>query len=93
MRPQKPSPPRRPRSLYTVQQSFITFYWTKGSDSALFEMFRERVLLSVDGQSAGKLTQGEYVSVPVQPGHHTYGYEKSAQFSEGEIKRAIAKFW
>jgi len=69
--------------------SFITFYWSKGSDSSLFSVFRERMLLSVDGKPAGKLTQGEYISVPVQPGPHTYGFERSAQFSEGETKRDV----
>ena len=46
-------------------------------------------MLSVDGQAAGKLSQGEYISVPVQPGHHTYGYERVAISSEGETKREV----
>jgi hypothetical protein len=72
------------------QQSYITFYWSKGLEgSSLFNVFRERLVVSVDGQPAGKLSQGEYVSIPVQPGHHTYGYERVAISSEGEIKREI----
>ncbi len=71
-------------------QSFITFYWSKGAEgSPLFAVFREKLLLSVDGKDAGKLIQGEYISVPVEPGHHTYGYERSAISSEGETKREV----
>lgn len=73
-----------------AQQSYITFYWAKGAEgSSLFNVFREKVILTVDGQAAGKLTQGEYISVPVQPGHHTYGYERVAVSSEGETKREV----
>jgi hypothetical protein len=72
------------------QQSFITFFWSKGAEgSSLFSVFRETVILSVDDKPAGKLTQGEYMSIPVQPGHHTYGYERVAISSEGETKREI----
>ncbi len=91
--PKKTATPSKAKSAKKapepVQQSFITFYWPQGSDSPLFEVLRERVSLSVDGQPAGKLTQGEYISVPVQPGHHTYGYERLAQFSDGEIKHEV----
>ncbi len=73
-----------------AQQSYITFYWAKGAEgSSLFNVFREKVILTVDGQAAGKLTQGEYISVPVQPGHHTYGYERVAYSTEGETKREV----
>ena len=72
------------------QQSYITFFWSKGAEgSSLFSVFREKVLLSVDGKPAGKLTQGEYMSIPVEPGHHAYGYERDAFSSEGETKREI----
>ena len=72
------------------QQSYITFFWSKGAEgSSLFSVFREKVLLSVDGKPAGKLTQGEYTSIPVEPGHHAYGYERDAFSSEGETKREI----
>ena len=74
-----------------AQQSTITFYWSKGAEgsSSLFSVFGENVILTVDGQPAGKLNQGEYLSVPVQPGHHAYGYERAAFSSEGETKREI----
>jgi hypothetical protein len=73
-----------------AQQSYITFYWAKGAEgSSLFNVFREKVILTVDGQAAGKLTQGEYISVPVQSGRHTYGYERVAISSEGETKREV----
>jgi hypothetical protein len=73
-----------------AQQSTITFYWAKGAEgSSLFNVFREKIILTVDGQAAGKLTQGEYISVPVQPGHHAYGYERVAISSEGETKREV----
>jgi hypothetical protein len=73
-----------------AQQSYLTFYWAKGAEgSSLFNVFREKVILTVDGQAAGKLTQGEFISVPVQPGHHTYGYERVAISSEGETKREL----
>jgi len=85
--PSKAKPAKK--AAEPVAQSFITFFWSKGSDSSLFGVFQERVSISVDGQPAGKLTQGEYISVPVQPGHHTYGYERSVQFSEGETKREV----
>ena len=72
------------------QQSYITFFWSKGAEgSSLFSVFREKVLLSVNGKPAGKLTQGEYTSIPVEPGHHAYGYERDAFSSEGETKREI----
>ena len=72
------------------QQSYITFFWSKGAEgSSLFSVFREKILLSVDGKPAGKLTQGEYTSIPVEPGHHAYGYERDAFSSEGETKREI----
>jgi predicted RecA/RadA family phage recombinase len=71
-------------------QSFITFYWSKGLEGAsLFNVFREKIILTVDGKDAGKLAQGEYLSIPVQPGHHTYGYERQAFSSEGETKREL----
>ncbi len=71
-------------------QSYVTFFWSKGADGgSLFGVFREKIMLSVDGKDAGKLTQGEYLSVPVEPGHHTYGYERVAISSDGEIKREI----
>ncbi len=72
------------------QQSYITFFWSKGAEgSSFFGVFREKILLSVDGKAAGKLTQGEYMSIPVDPGQHTYGYERVAISSEGETKREI----
>jgi len=80
----------KPKKAEPVQASAITFYWSKGSEgSSLFSVFREKVILTVDGKPAGKLTQGEYVSVPVEPGHHSYGYERVAVSSEGEEKREI----
>src|SRR5208282_5691990 len=72
-----------------VQQGFITFYWPKESDWVPFAALEERVSISVDGQPAGKVTQGEFISVPAQPGPHTYGYERSTQTSEGERKGNI----
>jgi hypothetical protein len=73
-----------------AQQSYLTFYWAKGAEgSSLFNVFREKIILTVDGQAAGKITQGEFISVPVQPGHHTYGYERVAISSEGETKREV----
>jgi hypothetical protein len=80
----------RHRKAKRVEPSAIVFYWSKGSEgSALFSVFREKIILTVDGKPAGKLTQGEYISVPVEPGHHSYGYERVAYSSEGEIKREI----
>ncbi len=80
----------KPKKAAPVQPSAITFYWSKGSEgSSLFSVFREKVILTVDGKPAGKLTQGEYISVPVEPGHHSYGYERVAFSSEGEIKSEI----
>ena len=72
------------------QQAYITFYWAKGSDSAsMFNVFREKLLISMDGKQAGKLVEGEYLAIPVDAGHHTYGYERVAVSSEGETKREI----
>jgi hypothetical protein len=80
----------KPKKAEPVQASAITFYWSKGSEgSSLLSVFREKVILTVDGKPAGKLTQGEYLSVPVEPGHHSYGYERVAVSSEGEEKREI----
>lgn len=70
-------------------QSFITFYWPKDSSETFLRVFQERMLISLDGQPAGRLTPGEYITVPVHPGSHTYGYERVVQFSEGETKRTI----
>ncbi len=80
----------RHRRAKRVEPSSIVFYWSKGSEgSSLFSVFREKIILTVDGKPAGKLTQGEYISVPVEPGHHVYGYERVAYSSEGETKREI----
>ncbi len=72
-----------------VQQAFIAFYWPKESDWVPFPSLEERLSISVDGQPAGKVTQGEFISVPVQPGPHTYGYTRSTQTSEGERKGSV----
>ena len=78
------------KAVQPAQQSYLTFYWAKGAEgSSLFNVFREKIILTVDGQAAGKITQGEFISVPVQPGHHTYGYERVAISSEGETKREV----
>jgi hypothetical protein len=72
------------------QQAFITFFWSKGSEtSSMFNVFREKLLLTVDGKSVGKLSQGEVLNVPVDPGHHKYGFERVAISSEGETTREI----
>ncbi len=72
-----------------VQQAFVAFYWPKESDWVPFAALEEQVSISVDGQPAGKVTQGEFISVPVQPGPHTYSYTRSTQTSEGEKKGSV----
>jgi hypothetical protein len=72
------------------QQAYVTFYWSKGSEGpSMFSVFREKLLISMDGKAAGKLTQGEFLNIPVDPGHHTFGYERVAISSEGETKHEI----
>ena len=80
--PSKAKPAKK--AAEPVQQSFITFYWPKETDWVPFEVLEERVTISVDGQPAGKVTQGEYISFPAQPGPHAYSYTRSTQTSEGE---------
>ncbi len=72
------------------QQAYVTFYWSKGAEgSSMFDVFREKLLISMDGKPAGKVSQGEFLNIPVDPGHHTYGYERVAVSSEGETKHEI----
>jgi hypothetical protein len=72
------------------QQAYITFFWSKGAEgSSMFNVFREKLLLTVDGKSAGKLSQGEVLNIPVDAGHHKYGFERVAISSEGETTREI----
>jgi hypothetical protein len=82
---QKAKKPEQP-----PQQAYVTFFWSKGADGpSMFSVFREKLLISMDGKQAGKITQGEFLSIPVDAGHHTMGYERVAISSEGETKREI----
>ena len=49
----------------------------------------EHIGVAIDDQSAGSLGEGEYISVPVQPGSHTYSWARASTISINDKKRPL----
>jgi hypothetical protein len=50
---------------------------------------KEHFGVAIDDQSAGSFSEGQYISVPVQPGPHTFSYARASQVSFNEKKHTL----